>query len=802
MSTSLNDIPQFGDVLSIPSNPEDLFTLLYPIGRGGFGKVYKAMHNNTNKIFAIKIIDYTKDCLYNKKNISFNYQSIQQETSTMRLANKSEFIVKYYGSYYSRKSNTIWLILEYCSCGSAVDLMIAMDRTLSELEVSTIVEMILKGLIYIHSINLIHRDIKGSNILLSEDGVAKLGDFGVGVQLTEEDFRTSKKGSPYWMSPQVVLNEKYDTKTDIWSLGITCVELVEGEPPNGDLKPEKVMKKIGDSPPKIEEIIDVKEHTDEFIDFVRLCLEVVPSKRPTAEQLLKHDFITKLAQGKEYLANLIKNNIHEVERYREEIEEREKNNNNNENNSDKYDSKENYDNPYENENESVNNNDNVDFNENNNNDNLMNQSSSLKSIKISYNNKTLQQNNEKEENSNNNNDVISNSINYNNNLSGSNNGSVIIRESQNNGSIRYGSQGSVIIHDDKNNNNNVDDLNNNNNDYNSMIINNDYDNDMNSVVKKNYDENEPDFMKYINNKNFIFDDEKYLEVMNKMQLEELGEAKEKIELELKNKKKEEEENNEEQSKAKEEKENKNQNDVKEKFYDIDGNQKTEKNNINNNYNYSKKEEIVTNNNNIDSDIKNQNYNNNISFQKKEKIKSKEIIENSNNNNNNIQSCITSNCTQTNSKTDSSDGKNNLISRNNNNFVMNNNINKNKISNNNGSLKVKLNFYKEDEKKSDLDTSNIDEIEGENEIIRPIKSGIININYENNLLEKNFEIKKKMYKIKSNDNIVPKTERKVKRLHILDNINLSENVYTKNNNNENNFKYIHISSFKPHKKYFN
>ena len=111
-------------------------------------------------------------------------------------------------------------------------------------------------------------------------------------------------------------------------------------------------------------------------------------------------------------------------------------------------------------------------------------------------------------------------------------------------------------------------------------------------------------------------------------------------------------------------------------------------------------------------------------------------------------------------------------------------------------------YKEDEKKSDLDTSNIDEIEGENEITRPIKSGIININYENNLLEKNFEIKKKMYKIKSNDNIVPKTERKVKRLHILDNINLSENVYTKNNNNENNFKYIHISSFKPHKKYFN
>jgi len=278
------------------------------------------MHNSTYKIFAIKIIDYTKDCISNKKNISFNYQSIQQETSVMRLVQKSDYIVKYYGSYYSRKSNTVWLILEYCVCGSAIDLMLAMDRTLSEIEVSTIIEMILKGLIYIHSINLIY--VKGSNILLSEDGLAKLGDFGVGVQLTDEEYRTSKKGSPYWMSPQVVLNEKYDTKTDIWSLGITCVELVEGEPLNGDLKPKKVMEKIACTPPRVEDIIDVNEHTDEFIDFVTLCLEIDPDKRPTASQLIKHPFITKFAKGKEYLANLIKNNINYVEQYKMEEEEK------------------------------------------------------------------------------------------------------------------------------------------------------------------------------------------------------------------------------------------------------------------------------------------------------------------------------------------------------------------------------------------------------------------------------------------------------------------------------------------------
>ena len=245
----------------------------------------------------------------------------------MRLVQKSDYIVKYYGSYYSRKSNTVWLILEYCGCGSAIDLMLAMDRTLSEIEVSTIIEMILKGLIYIHSINLIHRDVKGSSILLSEDGLAKLGDFGVGVQLTDEEYRTCKKGSPYWMSPQVVLNEKYDTKTDIWSLGITCVELVEGEPPNGDLKPKKVMEKIACTPPRVEDIIDVNEHTDEFIDFVILCLEIDPDKRPTASQLIKHPFITKFAKGKEYLANLIKNNINYVEQYRMEEEEKKNNKN-------------------------------------------------------------------------------------------------------------------------------------------------------------------------------------------------------------------------------------------------------------------------------------------------------------------------------------------------------------------------------------------------------------------------------------------------------------------------------------------
>ena len=312
----------FCDILSIPSNPEDFFTLQYPIGHGAFGSVYKAVHNSTNKLYAIKIIDYSKD--NNKENnnmINYNYLSVQQETSLMRLVNQSNYIVKYYGSYFSRKSNTLWLILEYCSSGSAIDLMLSMDRTFSEVEVATIMEMVLQGLLLIHSKNLIHRDIKGANILLSEDGYAKLGDFGVGAQLLTEKYRKSKKGSPYWMSPQVASNIKYDFKTDIWSLGITCVELIEGEPPFSDMKPKNVMEKIAKKPPNVNEIIDLNEHTYEFKSFIEHCLEIDPKKRYSAEELLKHDFITKFSKGRKYMINLIKKHEADIEKFRLESEE-------------------------------------------------------------------------------------------------------------------------------------------------------------------------------------------------------------------------------------------------------------------------------------------------------------------------------------------------------------------------------------------------------------------------------------------------------------------------------------------------
>ena len=318
----------FSDILSIPSNPEDFFTLISPIGSGAFGRVYKAIHNESKKIYAIKIIQYFKEEINyidnnnHIDNINFCYKTVQQETSLMRLVNSSNYILKYYGSYFSRKTNTLWLIIEYCSSGSAIDLMLAMDRTYTEIELATIIKMTLKGLIIIHNKNLIHRDIKGANILLSEEGYAKLGDFGVGAEL-KEAFRTSKKGSPYWMSPQVIKKEKYDYKTDIWSLGITCIELLQGEPPNSGLSPEGVMQKIGNKLFKFEDFFggEKNKYSKEFQNFLFRCLDVNPLSRANAKELINHPFIIKYSKDNLFLKKLLIKHKNDIEIYRKEVEE-------------------------------------------------------------------------------------------------------------------------------------------------------------------------------------------------------------------------------------------------------------------------------------------------------------------------------------------------------------------------------------------------------------------------------------------------------------------------------------------------
>lgn len=180
--------------------------------------------------------------------------------------------------------------MEYCGAGSVSDIMRLRKKTLSECEISTILSDTLKGLEYLHRRRKIHRDIKAGNILLNSEGHAKLADFGVAGQLTDTMAkRNTVIGTPFWMAPEVIEEVGYDCVADIWSLGITALEMAEGKPPYGDIHPMRAIFMIPQKPPP--SFRDPDRWSTEFIDFVSLCLVKNPENRASASDLLKHEFI-------------------------------------------------------------------------------------------------------------------------------------------------------------------------------------------------------------------------------------------------------------------------------------------------------------------------------------------------------------------------------------------------------------------------------------------------------------------------------------------------------------------------------
>uniref|UniRef100_A0AAY5KV25 non-specific serine/threonine protein kinase n=1 Tax=Esox lucius TaxID=8010 RepID=A0AAY5KV25_ESOLU len=257
---------------SLTKQPEEVFDVLEKLGEGSYGSVFKAIHKESGQVVAIKQVPVESDL-----------QEIIKEISIMQQCD-SPYVVKYYGSYF--KNTDLWIVMEYCGAGSVSDIIRLRNKTLTEDEIATILKSTLKGLEYLHFMRKIHRDIKAGNILLNTEGHAKLADFGVAGQLTDTMAkRNTVIGTPFWMAPEVIQEIGYNCVADIWSLGITSIEMAEGKPPYADIHPMRAIFMIPTNPPPTFRKPEL--WTDDFTDFVKKCLVKNPEQRATATQLLQ-----------------------------------------------------------------------------------------------------------------------------------------------------------------------------------------------------------------------------------------------------------------------------------------------------------------------------------------------------------------------------------------------------------------------------------------------------------------------------------------------------------------------------------
>ncbi len=292
-------------------DPSVHFEMLGSLGEGSYGEVWKARAYDTSELCAVKIIPIDADIAELKKEIEYLKRS------------KHEYVVGYHGSFQS--GNTIWIVMDLCEAGSVSDLQQICETNMSEAQVKVIACSILLGLKHLHANRMIHRDLKAGNVLLTNQGQAKLADFGVSAQLSTVCSKAATAiGTPFWMAPEVIKEGAYDTKADIWSLGITIVEMTEGEPPFSNIHPMRALFVIPQKPPPTFK--NPERFSVLLNDFLAKCLVKNPRERPSAEELLEHPFLEGVAselsganpegQSRELL-DLIKSSLPQIEAHRE-----------------------------------------------------------------------------------------------------------------------------------------------------------------------------------------------------------------------------------------------------------------------------------------------------------------------------------------------------------------------------------------------------------------------------------------------------------------------------------------------------
>uniref|UniRef100_A0A8C6UBJ3 non-specific serine/threonine protein kinase n=1 Tax=Neogobius melanostomus TaxID=47308 RepID=A0A8C6UBJ3_9GOBI len=295
----------------VPSkrDPAGIFELVELVGNGTYGQVYKGRHVKTGQLAAIKVMDVTGE----------EEEEIKAEINMLKKYSHHRNIATYYGAFIKKNppgiDDQLWLVMEFCGAGSVTDLIKnTKGNSLKEEWTAYICREILRGLTHLHHHKVIHRDIKGQNVLLTENAEVKLVDFGVSAQLDRTvGRRNTFIGTPYWMAPEVIACDEnpdatYDFKSDLWSLGITAIEMAEGAPPLCDMHPMRALKS--------------KKWSKKFQSFIENCLVKSHTQRPSTEQLLKHPFVRDLPNER-HIRIQLKDHIDRTKKKRGERDETE-----------------------------------------------------------------------------------------------------------------------------------------------------------------------------------------------------------------------------------------------------------------------------------------------------------------------------------------------------------------------------------------------------------------------------------------------------------------------------------------------